>query len=168
MPDHWVFISIGSNLGDPVRNCCRGIEALCAGPDVRLLAQSQFYWTEPVDYEDQDWFANAAIKIETQLQPLQLLQKMQAVQKSCGRKDQGIRFGPRILDLDIILYEDRVLNIAGLIIPHPRMHKRRFVLQPICDIDPSVMHPVINKNMQSLLDLVIDNGQEIKPCLSGC
>jgi 2-amino-4-hydroxy-6-hydroxymethyldihydropteridine diphosphokinase len=155
-------------MGDPVRNCCRGIEALCAGPQVRLLAQSPFYWTEPVDFVDQDWFANAAIKIETQLSPWQLLQEIQAVQHSYGRKEQVIRFGPRILDLDIILYEDRIVDIPGLTLPHPRMHKRRFVLQPICDIDPSVIHPVIRKDMQTMLDQLIDNGQEIKPCSSGC
>lgn len=165
---HWAFISVGSNLGDPIRNCCRGIEALCGGPDVRLLARSPFYWTEPVDYVDQDWFANAAIKVETRLSPQLLLQKMQAVQQSCGRKDLSIRFGPRVLDLDMILYEDCILDLPELIVPHPRMHKRRFVLQPICDIDSSVKHPAMGKDMRTLLNLLANDGQEMRPCSSDC
>ena len=169
MKMHWAFISVGSNLGDPIQNCRQGIRALCRDEQVRLVASSTYYATEPVDYLDQDWFINAAIKIETELAPLDLLVRMQAVQEASGRKADSIRFGPRVLDLDIIFYEDLVLKTAQLTIPHPRMHKRRFVLQPICDIDPSVVHPVLGENVQTLLNRLVKNGQQIRPCFdSAC
>ena len=169
MKIHWAFISVGSNLGDPIQNCRQGIRALCRDERVRLMARSPYYATEPVDYLDQDWFVNAAIKIETELAPLDLLARMQAVQVASGRKADSIRFGPRVLDLDIIFYEDLVLKSAQLTIPHPRMHKRRFVLQPICDIDPSVVHPVLGENVQTLLNRLVKNGQQIRPCFdSAC
>jgi 2-amino-4-hydroxy-6-hydroxymethyldihydropteridine diphosphokinase len=87
MTVHWAFISVGSNLGDRLSNCCRGIAALCADASVRLVARSPFYETEPLDYTDQEWFLNAAVKIETDLAPLQLLARLQAVQKSLGRRE---------------------------------------------------------------------------------
>jgi len=164
MMAHWAYLSVGSNLGDRIQNCCQGIAALCRDDQVRLVARSPFYWTEPVDYRDQDWFVNAAVKIETQLAPLKLLARMQAVQKAGGRKADSIRFGPRVLDLDIILYDALILQTPHLTIPHPRMHKRRFVLQPICDIDPAVVHPVLGEKLQTLLNRLVKDGQEIRPC----
>ena len=127
-----------------------GIDALCDGPSVVLAAASPFYKTEPVDYLDQDWFVNAAIKVFTDLDPMALLSRIQEVQGRMGRKAGGIRFGPRILDLDIIFYRDLVLKNERLVIPHPRMHKRRFVLQPICDIDPTIVHPEIGLDVQTI------------------
>jgi 2-amino-4-hydroxy-6-hydroxymethyldihydropteridine diphosphokinase len=133
-----------------------------------LLALSPFYETEPVDYTDQEWFLNAVLKIRTGLAPLELMFKTQAVQKLVGRKPGGVRFGPRILDLDIIFYDDQVILSPQLTIPHKRMHKRRFVLQPICDIDPHIVHPVLRQKVKYLLDQLEDGGQDIKLCLSGC
>jgi 2-amino-4-hydroxy-6-hydroxymethyldihydropteridine diphosphokinase len=101
--------------------------------------------TQPVDYTEQDWFVNAALLIETPLSPKALLNTTQAIQNRFGRKKGGIRFGPRVLDLDIIFYDQLILHASHLTIPHPRMHKRRFVLQPICDIDPTVVHPVLGE-----------------------
>jgi 2-amino-4-hydroxy-6-hydroxymethyldihydropteridine diphosphokinase len=163
---HCAYLSIGSNLGDRLKNCCRGIAALCADSSIELLARSPFYETAPVDYEDQGWFLNAALKIRTSLAPLDLLAHMQAVQGAVGRKAGGVRFGPRILDLDIIFYEDVVMNTAELTIPHSRMHKRRFVLQPMCDIDPLVLHPVLDRNVKSLLNQLTDDDQALRlfPC----
>ena len=161
---HWAYLSVGSNLGDRVQNCCQGIGALCRDDQVRLVGRSPFYLTEPVDYLDQEWFVNAAIKIETQLAPTDLLARIQTVQIAGGRSADSIRFGPRVLDLDIILYETLILKTPRLTIPHPRMHKRRFVLQPICDIDPSVVHPVLGEDMQTLLNRLVKEGQEIRPC----
>ena len=168
MTEHRAYLSIGSNLGDPVQNCCRGIEMLCAEPGIVLLGQSPFYRTQPVDYLEQDWFVNAALLIRTACSPRQLLAKTQAVQDRLGRKPDGIRFGPRTLDLDIIFYDQRVLVSPELTLPHPRMHKRRFVLQPICDIDPTVIHPVLGKNVQDLLNQLVTDDQDILPCSSGC
>ena len=91
-------------------------------------------------------------RLKPHLDPFELLKKLKSIEPDAGRVDDPIRFGPRILDLDIILYDDLVTNCSELIIPHPRMHKRRFVLRPICDIDPEIVHPVLKKEMQDLLD----------------
>jgi 2-amino-4-hydroxy-6-hydroxymethyldihydropteridine diphosphokinase len=115
-----------------------------------------------VDFEDQDWFVNAAVKIETKLSPRGLLEAIQEIQTRRGRKPNTVRFGPRALDLDIIFYDAVVMNAEGLKIPHPRMHKRRFVLQPICDIDPSIMHPILQKDMRTLLNELKDSAQVIE------
>jgi 2-amino-4-hydroxy-6-hydroxymethyldihydropteridine diphosphokinase len=168
MTVHWAFISVGSNLGDRLRNCCRGIAALCADASVRLVARSPFYETEPVDYTDQEWFLNTAVKIETDLAPLELLARALAVQKELGRSDGGIRFGPRVLDLDIIFYDHLILETPQLTIPHPRMHKRRFVLQPICDIDGSVVHPILGQDVKRILNQMTDKGQNIRRCSYDC
>ena len=162
----WAFISVGSNLGNPLENCRQGIRALAGPPSIKILAGSPFYRTAPVDFLEQDWFVNAAVKIETDLLPLDLLAFLRSVQTEMGRKQQTVRFGPRILDLDIILFQDVVLQSPELTIPHPRMHKRRFVLQPICDIDPTVMHPVLNCDIKTLLEQEVVKGQDLEPCSS--
>jgi len=105
-----------------------------------------------MDYADQEWFANVVIKIETELDPFRLLKRLKDIECDVGRRDQDIRFGPRILDMDIVLFDDMVIDTSDLVIPHPRMHKRRFVLQPVCDIDPNVIHPVFNADAKCLLD----------------
>ena len=164
----WAFISVGANLGDRLRNCCLGIATLCADDRVRLAARAPFYETEPVDYTDQDWFLNTAIKVWTRLAPLDLLSHMQAVQAALGRQAGGIRFGPRTLDLDIIFYGDLILKGERLILPHPRLHKRRFVLQPICDIDPTVVHPALGVDVKTLLNQIPEGDQAIRPCSFDC
>ena len=155
-----VYISIGSNIGNKLQNCQNGIKALINPRLSSLKKQSPFYSTEPVDYKNQDWFINAVIKIQSVLDPFQLLSKIKSIQHDAGRISDMVRYGPRVLDLDILLYNDLVINSSGLVIPHPRMHKRRFVLKPMCDIDPTVVHPLLKKDMQYLLDNLGD-GQEI-------
>ena len=157
---HTAYISVGSNLGDKLENCRLGIRRLDRD-DVWLKAESRIYQTEPVDYTDQDWFINLAVKIETLLDPLRLLQRLQSIQRKAGRLQNAIRFGPRVLDLDIIFYDAVVINSAQLVIPHPRMHKRRFVLQPLCDIDPAIMHPILKTEVRNLLDSLDDYEQRI-------
>ena len=166
MTVRWAYLSVGSNLGDPLANCRRGIEAVSRRPGIRLLACSPFYRTGPVDYLEQDWFVNAAVKIETELAPRELLADLHSVQAAMGRGRQKVRFGPRILDLDIIFYQDVVMQSETLTIPHPRMHKRRFVLQPICDIDPTIVHPVLQMNIKTLLNQDVVINQDLAPCLS--
>ena len=148
---HIAYISAGSNMGDRLQNCRKGIEALTEAGNARILAQSRIYATEPVDYQDQDWFINMVVKLETTNDPFELLDEIKRIQRAAGRKRDVIRFGPRVLDLDIIFFDDLVLDSDSLVLPHPRMHQRRFVLQPICDIDPTIVHPVLKKDMQSLL-----------------
>jgi 2-amino-4-hydroxy-6-hydroxymethyldihydropteridine diphosphokinase len=132
------------------------------------VARSLFYRTQPVDYLDQDWFVNAAMLVETALSPFELLSKTQCIQTRMGRKSDAVRFGPRVLDLDIIFYEDAVINTPHLVVPHPRMHKRRFVLHPICDIDPSVVHPVLGQTVREILEQLPSDDQDMIPCSSGC
>lgn len=160
-PQHIIYVSIGSNMGNRANNCKAGIADFVIAADLTLLDQSPFYATEPVEYEDQDWFINAVIKGETALEPLQLLDVIKTVQQSAGRVKNPIRFGPRVLDLDVLLYDNITISTPEIEIPHPRMHKRRFVLKPICDIDPTIIHPVLKKNMRFLLDNLDDNTQHI-------
>jgi 2-amino-4-hydroxy-6-hydroxymethyldihydropteridine diphosphokinase len=158
---HTAYISVGSNLGHKLDNCRAGIAALTDSAHVRLVDQSPVYRTEPVDYLDQDWFVNYVVKIRTDLDPLDLLEFIHSIEHTAGRVRETIRFGPRVLDLDIILFDDLVLDDSNLILPHPRMHKRRFVLKPICDIDPDINHPVLQQTMLSLLANLADTEQRI-------
>jgi 2-amino-4-hydroxy-6-hydroxymethyldihydropteridine diphosphokinase len=101
------------------------------------------------------------IGIETRVDPDTLFKKIKAIEKEAGRRSETIRFGPRVLDLDILLFRDLVLETDCLTIPHPRMHQRRFVLQPICDIAPGVVHPVLKQTMQQLLESLSAKGQKV-------
>jgi 2-amino-4-hydroxy-6-hydroxymethyldihydropteridine diphosphokinase len=158
---HIAYISVGSNMGDRLKNCRQGIKSLTASGPNRVLAQSRVYMTEPVDYKDQDWFINIMIKLETTLDPFLLLDKIESIQQAAGRLQDEIRFGPRVLDLDIIFFDDRMIDSERLVVPHPRMHQRRFVLKPICDIDPTIMHPVLKKDMLALLNGLGEDEQEV-------
>jgi len=159
--DHTAYIGAGSNVGNKLLNCRKGIDALIKSGETTLKAQSRFYRTEPVGFKDQDWFINVVVKIETNFDPFQLLNQLKSIERDAGRVHNPIKFGPRILDLDIIFYDDLVTDSSGLIIPHPRMHKRRFVIRPICDINPKIVHPLLKKDMQYLLDDLNENGQRI-------
>ena len=159
--NHTVYISVGSNLGSKLENCRKGITALTCCGKCRMIDQSLVYQTEPVDYKDQDWFVNYVVKIETTLDPISLLDPLKLIERDAGRTRDAVRFGPRLLDLDIILYDAMVVDTLKLVIPHPRMHKRRFVLKPICDIDPDIIHPVFHRTMQSLLEDLAAKDQRI-------
>ena len=161
MEKHTAYISVGSNIGDKLLNCRKGISALTKSGKSVITGQSNFYKTEPVDYTDQDWFVNSVVKIETTFDPFQLLYELKIIEKDAGRTEDPIRYGPRILDLDIIFYDDIVINSSGLIIPHPKIHKRRFVLKPICDINPKFIHPVLKMDMQYLLNNLDDKKQRV-------
>ena len=155
------YISVGSNIGDRENYCRQGISVLDSLSLVSVLEISKFYMTEPVDYTDQDWFVNAVIKIETGLDPVSLLKELKQIEADAGRVGKTIRFGPRKLDFDIILLGDLVLNTKNLEIPHPRMHKRCFVLKPFCDIGSDVVHPVFGKSIKELLANVNDGEQKV-------
>jgi 2-amino-4-hydroxy-6-hydroxymethyldihydropteridine diphosphokinase len=158
---HTAYICVGSNLGDKLENCRRGVEALVSGGEVRITGQSRIYKTEPVDFTEQDWFVNSVIRIETRLEPLELLDRLQAIQREAGRTADSVRFGPRVLDLDLLLYDRLVLDDPRLSLPHPRMHRRRFVLKPLCDIDPDMVHPVLGKAAATLLAELDEDSQQV-------
>ena len=158
---HTAYISVGSNLGDKLANCRRGVEALVSGGEVRITGQSRIYTTEPVDFAEQDWFVNCVIRVETQLEPFELLDRLQAIQREAGRTAVKVRYGPRVLDLDLLLYDRLILDDPRLSLPHPRMHRRRFVLKPLCDIDPDVVHPVLGRAVRALLAELDEDGQQV-------
>ena len=160
---HRAWLSVGSNMGDKAGNCLTGIAALTESGRSKVLKASRFYRTSPVDYTDQAWFVNGVVMIQTALSPSDLLDELQAIQRKMGRMKDTVRFGPRVLDLDILLYDDLVIRTDRLTIPHPRMHKRAFVLKPICDINPSVVHPVLDETVVHLLTRLDGDGQQVHP-----
>lgn len=146
------YIGIGSNVGDRHGNCVKAVAILRDNGQI-ILKRSSLYETEPWGVEDQPRFINMAIEIETGLEPLELLMLLKETEKKMGRVYTG-RWGPRSIDLDILLYEDMVLTEGDLQIPHPRMHERIFVLEPLAEISPGKIHPVFLKRIDELLSLL--------------
>jgi len=163
---HRAYISLGSNVGDKLANCRTALRRLAGGGSARILARSPFYRTEPVGFREQDWFLNAVVEVETELDPPALLKALQDIQVRGGRIRDPVRFGPRRIDLDILFFDDRVVDTPELKIPHPRLHERRFVLRPLCDLRPGLIHPVLRTEVRSLLDALEETGQEVVayPC----
>lgn len=144
-----VYLSLGSNLGDRARNLQDAIAALRkSGMNVKRVSST--YETEPADYLDQPWFLNIAMEVETELAPATLLQTLRKVEKEMGSR-KIIAKGPRLIDIDILLYADEVIDTPELQVPHPRMHLRRFVLQPLAEIAPHARHPVCCLSATDLL-----------------
>ena len=162
------YLSIGSNLGDKYANCLKGVDEVDALDLTRVVAVSGFYRTEPVDFLDQAWFVNGALKIETALAPLMLIQLLKETERLMGQMQKEVRFGPRIIDLDIIFYGTTVMDTDILTIPHPRMHERCFVLKPLCDLEADMVHPVLGETMEQLLKRIEnDHGQEVMEYIKG-
>ncbi|MCY4378561.1 MAG: 2-amino-4-hydroxy-6-hydroxymethyldihydropteridine diphosphokinase [Candidatus Dadabacteria bacterium] len=142
-----VFIGVGANLGPVHENFTRALRSMekCA----RVLAVSSLYESDPVGPQDQPKFTNAVIKVETELSPFELLDHLKTIEKEIGRKKTK-RWGPRVIDLDIIFYGDLVISTDSLVIPHPRAHERRFVLEPLLEIEPAAWHPVKNMAVRDI------------------
>jgi len=146
------YIALGSNLPSQAGTPGQTLDAaiLCLAELGRVIARSSYYATEPVGYLDQPTFLNAAIALETALEPLQLLERLLDIERSFGRH-RDIPNGPRTLDLDLLLYGDRIFDTPELQLPHPRMMERAFVLVPMVEIAPHQIHPKARKSMKQLL-----------------
>jgi 2-amino-4-hydroxy-6-hydroxymethyldihydropteridine diphosphokinase len=134
------FVGIGSNLGDREENLRRAVELLSAEEGIELIAVSEVRETEPVGPVEQDPFLNGAVRIETDLAPRELLERLLAVEQRLGRVREQ-RWGPRLIDLDLLLYDDLYVDEPGLTVPHPRLHERHFALEPLADLAPSLEIP---------------------------
>jgi len=144
------YLGLGSNLGDRIKNLELAISAISEHPEILVHAVSSFYETEPMGYQDQDWFINQVIQIDTTLSPDELLTEIRKIENALGRK-RRIKWGPRTMDIDILLYGDMVIESSILTIPHPLLTKRLFVLIPLAEIAPSLKHPVLGRSIRHIL-----------------
>lgn len=151
---------MGSNLGDKAAQLRQALRQL-ERSGIRIDQASPVYRTEPVDLVEQDWFLNQVVKVFAQEQPYELLQICQAIEQAQGR-ERRIPKGPRTLDLDLLLYDELVLTSDTLTLPHPRMHLRRFVLEPLAMLAPELVHPVLKKSIARLLDTCPDRAKVLR------
>jgi len=147
---HIAYIGIGSNLGDKLSQCERAVSEILRIDRHRLLAKSSLFKTQPIGYTSQDWFVNAVLKIETDLEAPELLRKLKSIEFHFGRTET-FRWGPRTIDLDILFFDDIEIHTEELQIPHPRIQERQFVLVPLAEIDQNFIHPVLKKTIRELL-----------------
>ncbi len=155
-----VYLSLGSNLGDRVGHIQEALKKL-GERGLKVCRVSSFYRTEPVDFRPQPWFVNCVAEVETDLMPLRLLATLQSIERALGRRP-GIAKGPRPIDIDILLYDNRVVRTADLTIPHRRLEERRFVLIPLAELAANLRHPVSERTVLDMLGSTKDNSQVIR------
>ena len=153
-----VYLSLGSNLGDRSGNLKNAISQLSQLGEV--IAVSSFYETEPVEVTAQPWFLNCAVRLETEKMPKQLLKGILDLERAMGRRRTQNK-GPRNIDIDILLFGSSIVETKGLTIPHPALHERRFVLEPLAEIAPEVRHPVFKKTVREMRD-ALPAGQAVR------
>ena len=152
-----IYLSLGSNIGDRALSISRAIDSLPVH-GVHVVQQSSPYETEPVELRDQEWFLNGVVEVETKLTPQRLMQALLDIERSMGRLRLTPK-GPRIIDMDILLFGSTIVHEPGLEIPHPRMADRRFVLVPFAEIAAGAVHPVLKKTIAELLDETPDSSE---------
>jgi 2-amino-4-hydroxy-6-hydroxymethyldihydropteridine diphosphokinase len=156
--DNRVYLSLGSNLGDREAHLRDAIARLQA--EGRVVSISSFYETEPVEFADQAWFLNCAVALESTQTPEHVMAALLNIEHEMGRQ-RIQKKGPRIIDVDILLFSDRIIDTKELTVPHPAMHQRRFVLQPLAEIAPATRHPLLKKTIRQLLD-ALPTGQTVR------
>lgn len=154
----FVYLSLGSNVGDRAANLRTALLRL--GAFGKVAAVSSFYETEPVERVAQPWFLNCAVKLDTEKMPRQLLAGVLNLEREMGRR-RTQKKGPRNIDIDILLFGNSIVKARGLTIPHPALHERRFVLEPLVEIAPETRHPVLKRTMRELRDALAP-GQEVR------
>lgn len=142
-----VYLSLGSNIGDKAAQITQALDRL--GKVFTVKRVSPIYLTEPVGLKDQDWFLNCVAEVETEKDPEKLLSALQSIEKKMGKTKTKVN-GPRTIDIDILFYDEQIVNRKNLLIPHPRLHTRLFVLRPMMDLNPGFLHPVLKKTIQEL------------------
>ena len=161
MKRHQAYIGFGSNLGNRLSNCRNAIEALAALPFCSLLKASSFYETAPVGLVEQPPFVNGVVLLETIEDAHWLLRQMLKIEKVFGRI-RTLKWGPRSIDLDLLFFDDQIINTPGLSVPHPFLHERRFVLEPLNEVAPDFRHPSLGKSVADLLHDLKDGGQRVE------
>mgnify|MGYP002402742187 CR=1 FL=1 len=158
-----VYLSLGSNVGDRAANLNSAIDRLRGFAEV--VAVSSLYETEPVEFTAQAWFLNCAVALDTRKTPPELLQSILAIEQQMGRRRTQEK-GPRIIDIDILLFGNLIVDDSGLTIPHPAMHERRFVLEPLAEIAPDILHPLFKRTIQQLRE-ALPAGQAVRKMSKG-
>jgi len=146
-----IYLSLGSNIGEKKKYLQQAISLL--QQENEIIKTSHFYNTKPMYYEQQGWFLNCVVYGKTSLSPHGLLQYVHRIEQKLGRK-RIQKYGPRTIDIDILFYGDKIILGRDLVIPHPLLHERLFVLQPLCDIAPELIHPVLKKSTKELLEVI--------------
>jgi 2-amino-4-hydroxy-6-hydroxymethyldihydropteridine diphosphokinase len=161
MKRHQAYIGFGSNLGNRLNNCRNAIGALGALPLCSLLKTSSFYETSPVGLVEQPSFINGVVLLETSEDAHWLLRQMMEIENIFGRI-RALKWGPRSIDLDLLFFDDQIINTAELSVPHPFLHERRFVLEPLNEVAPSFRHPSLGKSVADLLHGLKDGNQRVE------
>jgi len=157
MNDHIVYLSLGTNIGNRASNLKWALSLL--PPQMTVKAKSKVYETPPWGYTDQDNFLNQAVEATTYLEPKPLLKHIKRLETAMGR-EASFRYGPRLIDIDILFYDDEIIETPSVVIPHPHLHERGFVLLPLMDIAPDLIHPVQQKSIREMAAFCDTNGIE--------
>jgi len=161
-----VYLGLGSNLGDRASFLQRAMDAVAALPGTELVARSSIYETPPMGPQDQGAYLNMAMHVRSSIEPVELMHQIRKIERSLGRAEPALRrhWGPREIDIDLLLYGDQIIQTDTLTVPHPGMHTRWFVLRPLADLAPSLVHPLLCKKVSALLaEVESATPQEAKP-----